>query len=256
VKVRVLIVDDEPIAREGLRAMLAETEWISVIGEAASGPTAVTAINSLQPELVFLDIEMPGMLGTDVLQRVEHQPFVVFTTAHAQHAVAGFELGALDYLLKPFGAERLARCLERVKAALGEPSSPSALSRLSEALAKGPMSRLFVRSGGSIVPVAVRDVEWFESSGDYVVAHTVRGRHMLHLALARLETRLDPERFVRVHRTHIVNLDHVVSFKRRDGKLVAARGARQSGAGKGAEVVGPVAEVALKSGPRTSRVYS
>lgn len=221
-KVRALIVDDEPIAREGLRAMLAETDWIMVAGEAANGPAAVEAIDSMQPELVFLDIEMPGMLGTDVLRRITHQPFVVFTTAYAQHAVAGFELGALDYLLKPFGPDRLARCLERVRAAMGEPSSPSALTRMSEALARGPMSRLFVRSGGSIVPVAVKDVEWFESSGDYVVAHTTRGRHMLHLALARLETRLDPERFVRVHRTHIVNLDHVVAFKRRDGKLVAA----------------------------------
>jgi two-component system LytT family response regulator len=227
VKVGALIADDEPIAREGLRAMLAETEWISVVGEVGSGPATVDAINTLRPDLVFLDIEMPGMLGTEVLTRVEHQPFVVFTTAHAQHAVSGFELGALDYLLKPFGPARLERCLERVRAAMGEPSTPSALSRLSEALSRGPMTRLFVRSGGGIIPVAVRDVAWFESSGDYVIAHSGKTRYMLHLPLARLEARLDPERFVRVHRTHIVNLDHVASFKRKDGKLVAVMADRR-----------------------------
>src|SRR4051812_18010587 len=221
-KVRALIADDEPIAREGLRAMLADVEWISVVGEAGSGPATVDAINTLRPELVFMDIEMPGMLGTDVLSHVEHQPFVVFTTAFAQHAVAGFELGALDYLLKPFGPDRLMKCLERVRAAMGEPASTSALSRMSEALAKGPMTRLFVRSGGSIVPVPVSEVAWFESSGDYVLAHAGRTRHMLHLPLARLEGRLDAEKFVRVHRTHIVNLDHVAAFRRHDGKLVAA----------------------------------
>ncbi len=220
-KVSVVIADDEPVARAGLRDMLCDVEWLSIVGEAANGPAAVDAINALRPELVFLDIQMPGMLGTDVLAHVTHQPFVVFTTAYAQHAVAGFELGALDYLLKPFGAERLGKCLDRVRAALGEPVPVPALGRLGEALGKQPMSRLFVRSGGGIVPVPVRDVAWFESSGDYVTAHTGRSRYMLHLALNRLEARLDAAKFVRIHRTHIVNLDHVVAFRRRDGRLVA-----------------------------------
>jgi two-component system, LytTR family, response regulator len=221
VKVRVLIADDEAVARGGLRDMLAEVEWITIVGEASNGLQAVEAINSLQPELVFLDIQMPGLLGTEVLARVTHQPFVVFTTAYAEHAVAGFELGALDYLLKPFGAERLGKCLERVRAALGEPHSLPALGRLGELLGKGPMSRLFVRAGTGIVPVVVDDVAWFEASGDYVTAHAGRSRYMLHLALSRLEARLDPARFTRIHRTHIVNLGHVSAFKRRDGRFVA-----------------------------------
>lgn len=220
-KVRVLVADDEPIARAGMRDMLAEVEWLEVIGEAANGIQAVEAINALRPELVFLDIQMPGLLGTEVLAQVAHQPFVVFTTAYAEHAVAGFELGALDYLLKPFGPERLGKCLERVRAALGEPHSLPALGRLGEALGKGPMSRLFVRSGTGIVPVAVNDVGWFESSGDYVTAHAGRSRYMLHLALSRLEARLDPAKFTRIHRTHIVNLGQVAAFRRREGKLVA-----------------------------------
>ncbi|MEO7455379.1 MAG: LytTR family DNA-binding domain-containing protein [Gemmatimonadaceae bacterium] len=220
-KVSVLIADDEPVARAGLRDMLAEVEWVTVVGEAANGLQAVEAINTLAPELVFLDIQMPGLLGTEVLTRLSHQPFVVFTTAFAQHAVAGFELGALDYPLKPFGHERLAKCLDRVRAAIGEPHAVPALGRLGDALGKGPMTRLFVRAGTGIVPVAVEDVGWFESSGDYVTAHVGRSRYMLHLALSRLEARLAPGTFTRIHRTHIVNLAHVASFRRKDGKLVA-----------------------------------
>ncbi len=164
---------------------------------------------------------MPGMLGTDVLRRLEHHPLVVFTTAHAQHAVTAFELGALDYLLKPFGPERLTTALERVRAAIGESGSPPPLDRLSEALQRGPMSRLFVRTGRAIVPVPVASILWFEALGDYVAAHVARGRHVLHLSLARLESRLDPERFVRAHRTSIVNLDHVVAFRRAGRGMVA-----------------------------------
>ena len=221
-KVSTLIADDEPVARAGLRDMLAAVEWVTCVGEAASGPAAVEAINRLRPELVFLDIQMPGLLGTEVLRHVEHQPFVVFTTAFAQHAVAAFELGALDYLLKPFGPDRLATTMERVRAALGEPGAPPAFDRLREALASGPMSRLFVRSGGAIIPVAVAGVSWFEARGDYVAAHVGPARHVLHLSLNRLEARLDPERFARIHRTHIVNLDHVTAFRRHQkGRLVA-----------------------------------
>jgi two-component system LytT family response regulator len=222
VKVRVLIADDEPVARAGLRHLLAGIEWVACVGEAASGPATVEAINTLKPELVFLDIQMPGLLGTEVLRQAKHRPHVVFTTAFAQHAVTAFELGALDYLLKPFGPDRLETTLERVRAALGEPAPPS-FDRLQEAMGKGPISRLFVRSGGSIIPVAASSVSWFEARGDYVAAHAGPVRHVLHLSLNRLEARLDGERFARIHRTHIVNLDHVVAFERQGkGRLVAS----------------------------------
>lgn len=212
--VSVVIADDEPVARAGMRDMLASVAWLSIIGEASNGPAAVEAINTLRPELVFLDIQMPGLLGTDVLQHVRHRPFVVFTTAYAQHATTAFELGALDYLLKPFGPERLAKTLERVRAALGEPNAAQpTLDRLREALGSGPMSRLFVRSAGGVIPVALTHVSWFEASGDYVVAHAGKNRYMLHVPLTRLQARLDATRFVRIHRTHIVNLDHVVTFR-------------------------------------------
>jgi two-component system, LytTR family, response regulator len=214
VKVRTLLVDDEPIAREGLRAMLTAFEWVEVVGEAADGEAALKEIRRLEPELVFMDVQMPGMLGTDVVRGLGRQPFIIFTTAYSQHAVSAFELGAVDYLLKPFGRVRLAAAMERVRASIGEPQGVSAIERLSGALSSGPISRLFVRVGGNLVPLLVSEVAWLEADGDYVVAHTDRARHVLNLSLSRLEERLDPARFVRVHRAHIVNLDHVRAFKR------------------------------------------
>ncbi|HZP66204.1 MAG TPA: LytTR family DNA-binding domain-containing protein [Rudaea sp.] len=220
-RVSVLIADDEPVARAGLRRMLAEIEWVHCAGEAASGPAAVEAIDTLAPELVLLDIEMPGLLGTEVLRRVRHQPLVVFTTAYAEHAVAAFELGALDYLLKPFGEERLRAALDRLRLAIGEPRPP-ALERFGEAMSRAPMSRLFVRSGRSIVPLAVVSVDWFEAVGDYIAAHVGAAEHVLHLSLGQLERRLDPARFVRIHRAHIVNLDRVAAFRREPGGQLVA----------------------------------
>lgn len=221
-KVTALIADDERVAREGLRDLLAGIDWVEWVGEASNGPAAVAAINSLRPELVFLDIQMPGLLGTEVLRRIAYQPLVVFTTAHAQHAVTAFELGALDYLLKPFGRERLSAALSRVRAALGEPAEVPTFDRLAEALSRGPMTRLFVRAGGAIIPIPVSKVIWFEARGDYVAAHVSEGKHLLHLSLNRLEERLDPARFARIHRTHIVNLEWVKAFRRQEkGRLVA-----------------------------------
>lgn len=221
-KVTTLITDDEPVARAGLRAMLLAFDWVSIVGEAADGRAATLAIDQLRPELVFLDIQMPGLLGTDVMREVKHQPYVVFTTAYAEHAVAAFELGAVDYILKPFGPARLTAAMERVRASIGEPAAHSALERLGASLGHGPISRLFVRSGAALVPLAVERVAWFTADGDYVMVHAEHARHLLHLSLSRLESRLDPRRFLRIHRAHIVNLDHVKTFRRGlRGQLVA-----------------------------------
>lgn len=235
-RITAVIADDEPIARAGLRRMLDAAGWVDVIGEAASGTAAVEVIDRLRPDLVLLDISMPGLLGTDVPARLTHRPFIVFTTAHAEHAVTAFALGAVDYLLKPFGAARLAQTLERVRGALGDEAAVAPFDRLGETLGKGPLARIFVRAGTAIVPVPVATVRWFEADGDYVIAHGEQGRHVLSLPLAHLEARLDPRRFVRIHRTHLVNLDHVVAFRRhgkggmtaelRDGTQLAVSRAR------------------------------
>lgn len=220
--VRVLIADDEPLARAGLRHLLQEIDWLECAGEAADGPAVVAAIGRLQPDLVLLDVQMPGFSGIEVLRQLPAPgPRIIFTTAHAEHAVTAFELGALDYLLKPFGAARLTAALARVRASMGEPLPP-ALDRYGEMLANGPMRRLFVRSGRSIQPIAVDQVLRFEAVGDYVTAYTASGEHVLHLALSRLETRLDAQQFARIHRAHIVNLDQVARFRRElDGRLTA-----------------------------------
>jgi two-component system LytT family response regulator len=214
VKVTALIVDDEPIARAGLRAMLADVDWVEVIGEAGDGQSAVQQIRELRPELVFLDVQMPGLLGTEVLGQLDRKPFVIFTTAYSQHAVTAFELGAVDYLLKPFGPARLAAAMDRIRGAIGEPAPVDAVERLSGALSGGPITRLFVKVGGAIVPIPVDRISRLEADGDYVIAHTAEARHVLHLALTTLMARLDPRRFAQVHRAHAVNLDQVRSFKR------------------------------------------
>lgn len=221
-RVRVLIADDEPLARAGLRHLLQDIDWLQCVGEAADGPAVVAAVQRLQPEVVLLDIEMPGHSGIDALRQLPSPvPRIVFTTAHAEHAVTAFELGALDYLLKPFGAARLSAALDRVRASLRE-SLPPALDRYGEMSGTGFMRRLFVRSGRSIQPVPVAEVHRFEAVGDYVTAHTSRGEHLLHLALSHLEARLDPQHFARIHRAHLVNLDQVMRFRRElDGRLTA-----------------------------------
>ena len=213
-RVTALIADDEPVARAGLRAMLGAFAWVQCIGEAASGPATVEAIDRLRPELLFLDVQMPGLLGTDVLRSIEKPPYVIFTTAYSEHAVTAFELGAVDYLLKPFGPRRLAAAMERVRAGVGAPAVADSVERVADALGDAPISRLFVRVGASLVPISVERISHLEADGDYVVIHVDGARHMLHIALTALEARLDTKRFMRVHRAHIVNLDQVKSFKR------------------------------------------
>ncbi len=219
--VTAVIADDEPVARDGLRDMLSEVSWMRCVGEAASGPAAREMVEQLRPDVLFLDIEMPEGNGIEVFRQLRHRPFVVFTTAFSQHAVSAFELGAVDYLLKPFGAERLQRALDRIRSGLGEPRDAVA-DRLQEVMSQGTMTRLFVRSGASVIPVDVEAITHLSAWGDYVTAHTASSRYVVHVALHRLEERLDPTRFVRIHRAHIVNLAHVTAFRSLSGGQLVA----------------------------------
>jgi two-component system, LytTR family, response regulator len=232
-KVSALVVDDEPLARRKLRELVDEVSWMACVGEAADGEAAITAVDALRPDLVFLDIELPGPSGLEVLARVRHRPTVIFTTAYDRYAVAAFELHALDYLLKPFGRARFEVAVERARLTLDAAGS-SALERGRQALAAGPLARMFVRDRGRIVPLAVRDVVRLQAEDDYVAVHVGGRAYLVHLPLAELERRLDPERFLRIHRSHVVNLDQVDAFEAlpngrievllRDGtRLVASR---------------------------------
>jgi two-component system LytT family response regulator len=187
------------------------------VGEAATGRAAIAAIEEVEPDLVFLDIRLPGMSGLDVLQRLERAPAVMFTTAYDQYAVAAFEIGAIDYLLKPFGRERFQRALERARPFLDRQLGSAAAERAREVQGAGPVARLFLRDGGRIVPVPVAAIERFEACDDFVVVHAGGKRYRLHLQLTDLEARLDPARFVRIHRSHMVNFDHVASLTPYDG---------------------------------------
>ena len=257
--VRTLVVEDEPLARAHLVELLAEVPWIVVAGEAADGVAAVAAIDALGPDLVFLDVQLPECTGLEVLERIAHRPAVVFTTAYDRHAVAAFELGALDYLLKPFGRDRLGAALARVRRAVSarddaavatadavrpaersaparaeltdanpadvEPGdivpadAPPVRERARAALGApgAPLERVFVRDRGRLVPLLMREVERLDAEDDYV-ALVARGRRFLvELPLGEFELRLDPARFLRIHRAHIVNLDFVAQLVPYDG---------------------------------------
>lgn len=213
--VTALIVDDEPLARTKLREMLAGEDWLTCIGEAADGESAVVAIDGQRPDLVFLDVEMPGFSGLQVLERCHHRPAVIFTTAFDRYAVAAFELEALDYLLKPFGRDRLQAAVRRARNAMAQENA-STIERAQRAFQPGiePLARIFVRDRGRIVPIALGDVQRLEAQDDYVQLVVGSRRHLVHLAMNDFERRLDPSRFVRVHRAHIVNLDYVAAFRR------------------------------------------
>lgn len=206
-----IVADDERLPRLKLLDLLAEVPWIACVGEASDGLATVEAVNRLRPDLLFLDIRMPGLSGLEVLRRLEHRPHIVFTTAYDEYAVAAFEVRALDYLLKPFGRKRFQDSLERVREAVGR-TSHAVVGGLEALEPKQPLRRLFVRTRGGIVPIATDDVSHFEASGDYVEIHTTNGRYLANLRMGDLENQLDPDRFVRIHRSHIVSLEHVVSM--------------------------------------------
>jgi two-component system LytT family response regulator len=215
--VTTLIVEDEPLARRRLRQLMRDVPWLECLGEATNGRTAIAAIDELQPDLVFLDIRLPGISGVDVLSRVCHTPAVIFTTAHDQFAVTAFELGAVDYLLKPFGRDRFGRALARARPLLERQLGTAAAERTREVFTRGPIPRLFVREAGRIIPITVASIEWLQACDDYVVVHTGGRRYRVNLPLSDLEKRLDPHVFVRVHRSHVVNMDHVASWTPYDG---------------------------------------
>ena len=212
-----LIVEDEPLARRRLRELIRGVPWLQCLSEASTGPMAVAAIDELQPDLVFLDVQLPGCSGLEVLSRVRHTPAVIFTTAHDQFAVTGFELGAIDYLLKPFGRERFEKALDRARPVLEREAGEAAAARARETLGHRRIPRLFVRDAGRIVPIRIAAIERVEACDDYALVHTNGRAYRVNLTLSDLETRLDPAFFVRVHRSHLVNLDYVASWVPYDG---------------------------------------
>lgn len=228
---RVVVVDDEPVARRGLRHLLLEHADVAIVGEARNGREAVQIVTALAPDLLLLDVQMPGWNGFEVLHRLDPPlPYVIFVTAHDDYAVQAFETHALDYLLKPVHHERfqisMQRARERIRsaAALGQALRLARLLEGAEPAAvegRGPaVERLVVPEPSGDRIIDVRDVCWIEADGYYAVIHAHGRRHLLRESLDSLQRRLDAHRFVRTHRSAIVAMDSVRELRREGGGSV------------------------------------
>jgi two-component system LytT family response regulator len=210
--IRVLIVDDEAPARERLKRLLADIEEVELIGEAEGGVQAVEMIERERPDLVLLDIQMPGLDGFGVIEALEDPPLVIFVTAYDEYAIRAFEVNALDYLLKPFSRERLEKAVRRAQEALAEEQDfAMRLSPLLESLATQGryLTRLAVRDQDRIRVLDVDEMDWIDVEDEQVMVHVGDRAYLIRRTLTELEARLDPAHFFRAHRAAIVNLSRV-----------------------------------------------
>lgn len=215
-RIRALIVDDEPLARERVRSLLREEPDIEVIGECGDGPAAVKALEQQTPDLVFLDIQMPGLDGFGVLRAIPkaHLPTVIFVTAYDQHALKAFEAQALDYLLKPFKPARFKQAVEHARELIQQRQAGAVSQNLLELLGQAKtrpefLTRIAVKSGERTLFLKVGQIDYAESAGNYVVLHAGRENHVVRETLGALEARLNPKQFVRVSRSVLVNVEQI-----------------------------------------------
>jgi two-component system LytT family response regulator len=215
-KIRTLVVDDEPLARERLNGLLVGEPDIEIVGHCRDGEEAVTSIVDLSPDLVFLDVQMPQMNGFEVIDSVgsDRMPLVIFVTAYDQHALKAFQVRALDYLLKPFDRERFSEALQRARKQI-EREETGDLGRRLLALVKDlrkdqpRAERLVVKSGGRLFFLRADEIDWIEAAGNYVRLHVGNTSHLLRETMNAIEARLDPEKFFRIHRSRIVNMERI-----------------------------------------------
>jgi two-component system LytT family response regulator len=211
-QLRMIIIDDEPLARQVIREFLQTFPQIEIIAECENGRQAVAAINQHQPDLVFLDVQMPGLNGFQVLEKLERLPQIIFSTAYDEYAIRAFEINAVDYLLKPFDRQRFAVAVERAveRRAGVVVDAERLLGLLQQAQPAGSFfDRLLVRSGDRIIPVRLAEIEWIEAADDYTMLHAGNAKHLCALGLGELEKRLPPQQFMRVHRSAIVNVSRI-----------------------------------------------
>ncbi|MFN8644118.1 MAG: LytTR family DNA-binding domain-containing protein [Candidatus Binatia bacterium] len=209
---RALVVDDEQLARDRLCGFLRDMADVDVVGEACNGPEAVALIEERRPDLVLLDVQMPGMDGFGVLRQLSHRPAVVFATAYDHYAIKAFEVQAADYLLKPISRDRLREAVQRVRSRREQAAAGAELQEAVRALHRRERrhaAQLTVQKGRQILVLATADIFWFEVEYGLVHAHTADERFMTNCTLRDLEDRLDPEVFFRAHKSRLVNLHHV-----------------------------------------------
>ncbi len=211
-QLRTILIDDEPLARQVIREFLQAFPQLEIIAECENGRQAVAAINQHRPDLIFLDVQMPGLNGFQVLERLESLPQIIFSTAYDEYAIRAFEVNAVDYLLKPFDRQRFAVAVERaVERHAGVGADMERLLRLlQQAQPAGSFfDRLLVRSSDRIIPVRLTEIEWIEAADDYTMLHAGNAKHLCSLGLGELEKRLPPQQFMRVHRSAIVNVSRI-----------------------------------------------
>lgn len=218
---RVLICEDEPLAVRALREYLKDVDWVEVVGDARNGSDAVRMIQKLEPDLVFLDVRMPGLTGLEVLETITHHAAVIFTTAYDEYALSAFEFGALDYLVKPFGKERLMESLDRVRVRLVGEGLAGKHGR--DAPAAYYASRLFASYRGGIVPVSVEKIVRIDATSGGISIVTDGATFSSDTSLGEIQERLNPREFVRIHRGHIVNLSHVAKIEKYDERRFLIR---------------------------------
>ncbi len=207
-QIKALIVDDERLARQLLREMLEEFVEIEVVGECANGFEAVKAVSEHQPDLIFLDIQMPKLNGFEVLELLEDPPAVVFVTAYDKYALDAFDAHAVDYLLKPFATSRLEKAIEKVRRNLSHGLPP--IGELREAAGERPvLNRVVVKDGTSVVIIGHEQIDYVQAEDDYISIHAGGQSHLKHQTISSLEGDLDPNRFVRIHRSTILNVERI-----------------------------------------------
>jgi two-component system, LytTR family, response regulator len=217
--IRTLIVDDEPLARQGISLRLEREKDVEIIGEASDGTEAVAMIRSELPDLVFLDVQMPGMSGFDVLAAIVdvHIPVIVFVTAHDQYAIRAFDVRAIDYLLKPFTRERFEETLKRARRELLKRTEEDGTSPVVDLLHRDApepwLSRLAVRVRDRYILVRSEDIDWLEAAANYVEVHVRDKTYLVRSTVSNLEQKLDPRRFARIHRSTIVNVDRISEIR-------------------------------------------
>ena len=213
---RVVIVDDEPLVRSGLRSLLAEEPGVTIVAEARNGTAALEAIHAHTPDVVFLDVQMPGLDGFEVLARIDAavRPAVVFVTAYDEYAIRAFDVHAVDYLLKPFDSGRFKLALERARIASASRSTDTRLDALLSAIGKRARyaDRILLKHDGNVIVVLVADIDWIEAADNYVKVHARGARYLVRQTIKTLESQLDPAQFARAHRSAIVNLERVRSL--------------------------------------------
>ncbi len=214
-KTTCLIVDDEKLARELLREYLEGFPEIEIIGECAKGNEAVEQINKQKPDMLFLDVQMPGMNGFDVLEEIDHEPYVIFTTAYDQYAIKAFEKNAVDYLLKPLDEERFRAAVNRaLKRQTAEKGSMEDLLRSIKSDSRNFESHIFVQKSEKLFNLAVEEIVYLEASGDYTIITTKSDQFVSSSGIGKLEELMDPDIFIRVHRSTIINLNCLKEIER------------------------------------------